>query len=570
MNTRTKKQLSVLIVVSMLLILLIVAAIILMPSGGKVITTVNKPNGGNNVTDVVNTEKYDFVGRIYDKDMKLIANGKFGISINNTEFTTDANGYFRLNGLPVGVYNIYFIDESGNKVGTTEIQLSTDGCFSVGYVFFEDGKTVTMMFDGEKFTGIEPKSQSTTTIVTTVVTTPSTESEEEKEPEDPTYTNYEWMKDQPFNFGFYGLSTTWTPDTFHQVISDPQYDYINTFIIDGSNLDRSLYEAELLAENGKMFFLNAHNLVALSESDVDLNLRGDWRYQLELYASHLMEIGGDFFQGFYFDEVDLYLNERDFCRVTKYMREHFQLRTYACHRRNPFTVPSGLGVSIKDYKGSKFVIDSESHKYLTDISYWWYGGYEYYGYNAERLAKLWAEAMELLDPNVRKWIVPPMGTFDFRHSEEDCLEVAYAMYREASKLEGFGGLMFYTAQDGGLWGGFGSNYLLDETDENFEKLKIDNYLLKDKDGNYILDENGNKIITENNSICAVRDGMMNYSSEGGSHYWIFTKLPDGTYPWKMGRQYVEIIGNGIVNGTNRLDILAALDKVFKPDYSKYK
>ena len=108
MNTRTKKQLSVLIVVSMLLILLIIAAIILMPSG-KVITTVNKPNSGNNVTDVVNTEKYDFVGRIYDKDMKPIANGKFGISINNTEFTTDANGYFRLNGLPVGVYNIYFI-----------------------------------------------------------------------------------------------------------------------------------------------------------------------------------------------------------------------------------------------------------------------------------------------------------------------------------------------------------------------------------------------------------------------------------------------------------------------------
>ena len=678
MNTRAKKQLTVLIMVAMLLVLLIVASIFLMPNG-TVTKTITKPgtqNMNSSAEEKLPVNKFDFVGRIFDADMNPIAGAEFVISCGPTTFKTDENGFFRLNGLPVGIYKLYAI-VNGEQVGETEIQLSNDGCFTVGYVFYENGTVVTMMFNGETFVGIEIKNDSgepeqtpenignddgndsstgtgtesgtssqeetsnpqnsgettesnVNSSETEVENTQSdnngseeyipendseilddNESQEEEpynpdnggvstpeqpedpeEPEDPTYTNFSWMKDVPYGFGAYGLNTTYSPELFMEVATSPEYDYINTFLIEGSNLEQSMFEAKILTENGKNFFLNVHSLLSLGASNVDENLRGDWRSNLKRYAAKLYDIGGDYFQGFYFDEVDLYLNEKDFTRVTKYMREHFGLRTFAVHRRNPFTIPASLGIPIAEYNGKSFVISADNHKYVTDVGWWWYGGYDYYGYNAVSLGDKWKEAMDQLDPNTRKWIVPPIGSFDFRHDEEDCIEVIYAMYREASKVEGFGGLMFYTMGEGGLWGGYGKITVDNEklTSNDFLKDKDGDFVYevkRDGDGNIVyeknedgtnkLDENGNKIpvmtkildIKKNNSVTAVRDGMMEYSVEGGGKYWVMTKKEDGTYPWPKARKYFEIIGKGITSGENRESILNKLDRVHKPDYSKY-
>ncbi len=647
MNTRAKKQLTVLIMVAMLLVLLIVAAIFLMP-GGKVIKTVKNPAVENVNSSTTNQEvnKFDFVGRIFDKNMQPIANTKFIISCGPTEFITDENGYFRLNGLPVGIYKLYAVVD-GVQVGETEIQLSNDGCFTVGYVFFENGAVVTMIFDGEKFLGVEIKSdtgaieqapdESTSTETQDTSSTQSGDSssnesdytdnqdsseensssvdsnsdgntfddnesdpestpsqdndsqdndsdesntsdssdvesepetpdngENEEEEEDPTYTNFSWMKDVPYGFGAYGLNTTYNPELFMKVIKDPQYDYMNTFLISDGSLDQALFEAELLAKYKKNFFLNVHSLLAIGDADVDKNLNGRWRSNLNLWASNIYDIAGDYFQGFYFDEVDLYLNEKDFTRVTKYMREHFGLRTFAVHRRDPFTIPASLGIPIEQYGGKSFVMSAENHKYVTDVGWWWYGGYDYYGYNAVRLGDLWKEAIEQLDPNVRTWIVPPIGSFDKRHDEEDSIEVLYAMYREASKLDNFGGMMLYTMGEGGLWGGY-NKLTLDS-----KSLTSDDFL-KDENGEFVLDEDGNKIldIKINHSVTAVRDGMLEYAVEGAGEYWVMTQNEDGSYNWPRARKYMEIIGNGITKGEDRESILNKLDEVHKPDYSKY-
>ncbi len=593
MNTRTKKQLVVLSMVAILLVLLIVAATFLMPGGAirKIIKNPAKQETVNN--NVVN--KYDFIGQIFDADMNPIANTSFGISCGPTEFVTDENGYFRLNGLPVGVYNIYLVKD-GQQIGVTEIQLSNDGCFTVGYVFFELGTVVTMIFDGTQFVGFIPEENPPAEdLPSEEITDDTSEDEPTEEPveEDETYTNLSWMKDVPFGFGAYGINTTYNPELFIEVVTNPEYDYINTFLIDGGvRMDQAKFEAEYFAKYDKNFFLNVHGLLSYGSKDINTNLKGDWRSQLKKWSAILYDIAGDNFQGFYFDEVDLYLNEKDFTRVTKYMRETFGLRTFAVHRRDPFTIPAGVGTTIDKYRGSKFVIDSENHKYVTDVGWWWYGGYDFYGYNAVRLGDLWAQAMKLLDPNTRKWIVPPIGSFDFRHNEEDCLEVAYAMYREASKVEGFGGLMFYSMQAGGLWGGYTEiqpeDPRLTEKDyvkENGEFVYVEK---KDKNGNIVyekdengeekLDKDGNKIpvmtrvvdVKVNHSLTNHRDGQNNYSVEGCANYWIMTKNDKGEYNWPRARKYFEIIGKGITSGESRTSILAKLDKVFKPDYSKFK
>ena len=77
-------------------------------------------------------------------------------------------------------------------------------------------------------------------------------------------------------------------------------------------------------------------------------------------------------------------------------------------------------------------------------------------------------------------------------------------------------------------------------------------------------------LKRNNSVTAIRDGMMEYGVEGGGGYWVLTKKEDGTYPWPRARKYFEILGKGITSGENRESILSKLDKVFKPDFSRFK
>lgn len=565
MNIRAKKQLTLIIVVAVLLILSIVAAIILMPSGTKRVVKKNPVNNVVSTDDSKVVETFDITGRIFDADGYPMANCEFMISVGSTLFITDENGFFKLNGLPVGIHSIYAVDKDGNKTGETVFQLSNDGSCAVDYFLFEPGETVNMMFDGAKFIGFRPKNQS--------VNADSSKNEEVlpvvPEEEDETYTNLSWMKDLPKEFGAYGINTQ-SEDLFYDIVPNKDYDYVNTFLVGGAgwNLDRTKFEAEYLAKNNKNFFLNVERVISAGTDNVNANLNGSWRQNLEQWASELKAVGGDHFQGFYFDEVDLYINSRDFTRVTKYMREHFKLRTFAVHRLSVFTIPSGKNMSIINYHPAKdeFVITPENHKYVTDVGYWWYGGYRHFGYNAERISKIWSDAMSMLDPNTRKWVVPPIGTYDYRHSEEDMMEVAYAMYRDSSALEGFGGLLFYTMGGGSLWGQEYSEVTPDD------KRLTDDDFLKDEDGNYVLDPDGNKIVSIKNNYCypAVMEGKQNYSGEGNGQLYIYWKLDNGDYLWSRAHKYFEIIGRGITGNTSRDTVLNELNAVFTPDYSKYK
>lgn len=564
MNSRTKKQVSIIIAMVVFLILVIIAAMILMPPSKK--TIIKKPGGDDTVSDSISatdtdkeqTATYDFVGRIYGNDKKPIANTKFGITCGPTDFTTDENGYFRLNGLPVGIYELYAYNEAGEKIALTAIQLSNDGCISLGYTFFESGKTVTMIFTGSEFKAYEPSKSSSGNNNTTTEETP--------EPEDDTYTNFSWMNNVAPEFGAYGLNLTFGEDFYFDVVADPQYSYINTFIVEPTNMEFAKIQAEYLTEHNKKYFINTRSIIELGASDRNKNLRGDWRKQLDRWASEMAAIGGELFQGFYYDEVDLYLNSVDFTRVTQYIRETYGLRNFAIHRCAMWTIPYGKGFNGSTYVPTKneFVVTADNHKYVTDVGFWWYGGYEFYGYNAERFGKNWAELMTALDPNTRKWIVPPMGTYDFRHSEEACMEVDYAMYKEISKIPGFGGLLFYTLGKPTLWGGLG------EIKPDDERL-TDNDFLKDENGEFVLDANGNRIVDiKVNYSYPSYEGMMNHSAEGFGHFFIMDQLEDGSYRWPRARQYFEIIGKGITNGESRDSILAKLEAVFKPDFSKYK
>lgn len=553
MNKKTKLQVIIIAVVALLLVLLLVAAMLLMPTGG----TGEKPSSDPSSSDTsseeltdVEVKKFNFVARIYDKDGNPLANTKLGISYGPTTFFTDANGYFRLNNLPTGEHKLYVVDKDGNPVGATVVLLSGDGCFSVNYKYFENGKTVTLMFNGEEFVPYEPKTETAPGTSTTPA--------EPEETEDTTFTDLSWMKNIPGEFGGYGLNATFGADYFQDAATNPEFDYVNTFLIGSSGAEGDIWEAKLLAENGKKMWVNVKGLLVIDNYD----MRGDWRDQLDTKVSRIYDVAGDALQGFYFDEVDLYLNKQDFARVTQYMREHFGLRTFAVHRRTPFTGTNG--VPIDKYKGDKFIISKENHKWVTDCGYWWYGGYDFYGYNAESLNERWDAALALMNPNVRSWIVPPISPFDFRHNEEDMLEVAYAMYREASKSPNFGGLMFYTMGHGTLWGGYG------ELKEGHELLK-DEHFLKDDEGNFVYDADGKKIVnlTENNSWPGMQ-GFMNYTSGGYGYHFVMEELEDGTHRWERGHKYFEILGKGITSGKDRETILAELDAVFKPDYSKFK
>lgn len=565
MNSKVKKQVSVLIGVAVLLILLIIAAVIFYPTG-KIVRKKKILPGKADATSTAATEetqKFDITWQIFGTDGKPLVNAGFGISCGDTEFTTDENGYFRLNGLPVGTYELYST-VNGGKHGATEVVLTRDGCVTVGNTTFEYGATVKLTFNGKGFTAYVPSAEDRVNDPDEIVIVNPDDSVEE----DVTYTDFSWMKDVPQEFGMYGLNTTWGPEVFYEVIEDPQYSYINTFLLESRHLEQTKKEAAALKKYGKRFWLNVGSLLTVSSGgDPATNLPGDWRERLNRWAAELYTVGGDNFQGFYFDEVDLYMSSSNFTRVTKYMREHFALRTFAIHRVAMFSLPASKGIPAAKYRptSKEFCITKQNHKYVTDVGYWFYGGYRWYGTDPDRQAEVWKECMDMIDPNTRKWAVPPCGSYDWRHTENDCMDVEYEMYKHFSSLEGFGGLMLYAAGESSLWGAVGTAVAGDErlTDADY---------VKNPDGSYALDKDGNKIVelAVNNSFCNVLYGKKNSFAEGHAEYYVIYKLKDGDYLWRRARQYMEILGKGITGNEPRDSILSKLESVYKPDSSLYK
>lgn len=618
MDSKKRLQISVIIgATALLLILALVVGILLMPNSNG--TPLIKDNQQN--TAPVAVQKYDVTGRIFAPDGTPLANTKFSIDLGPTDFTTDENGFFILKNLPVGQYTISAYDNDGNRIASTLVQLSTDGAFSVGSYSFELGELVTLCFDGEKFFAVIVKEDAEIGADGTEDKLP--EKEEIESPQiDETYTNLSWMKDLPMECGAYHLDYYWNQELTDAVLADESFEYFDTYVVCGRNIEIMKRSTETLTKAGKKVWLSVYDLIYNKSADKSQNLKGNWRNILDKYASVLKEIAGGQFQGIYFDEPSHRITSTDFLRVTQYCRETYNCRVWAIHASPAFLTPYSRGKDIVGYKPSRFdpmVISAENHAYVTDVGWWRYGGHRFFG-DFKVAADEFAKAMTMLHPDTRKWIVPVLGTYDWRHDEEDVLTNQYRFIDLHKDLQGFGGVMFYS-----MWHGSAFDAAKVVTYEEYEKRLVEEDFLKENgyyvysdyngkkaecsnDGKYecaitvdevvreaymTVNEKGDEIyyyknengefvefygdlpaseklsrvinLHVNNSPCPLPDRFI----EGYGSYFIFDKQADGTVRWPTVRKYVDVIGKGIKNGTDWNVILKQLGEVYMPDVSLF-
>ncbi len=557
-SKKKRQQISVLIIVAVVLILLLLVGIILYPLTAK-------KQQGNNTTSkpsvdtlIENNQKisYTVTVKMIDKQYNPITNTKFVISLKDTVLNTDANGYIVLKNLPQGLYKFYATDVDGNKNEKIycDFQLSSDGSVAIGYVFFEKDATVYIMFDGKTFKGIEEKDIPSKTVG-------NTEEKEEVvfEEEDQTYTNFSWMQNVEKEYGAYGISLYRDPELFYEVLNNPDYSYFNTFLLPGNNLELTLKTAQELVNKNKKMWLEVNELISFKsyggQPVPSGNIMADWQSVLTEWATEIRAVAGENFQGFYFDEPSYYYNSRDFTRITKYMRETFKLRTFACHCSVAYMTPYNRKRDIIGYSpapNDPMVINAQNHKYVTDVAWWRYGSVRDYG-DIDVSFNEWSKAMSLLDKNTRKWYVPAIGAYYWDTLETDTLDIQYTMFKNNASLEGFGGIMHYTMSPSSLSG-------------RPTPVSEDDKRLTEKDFYYDADGKKHISLDHNYSSVNLKDAYM----EGNGAYYVINKLEDGSYRWPKVRQYMEILGNGIINNESYNDILSKLEAVYKPDFSIYE
>lgn len=605
MDSKKKLQLSVIIgSMALLLVVVLVAGILLMPNSPKPPVV-----DGNNseVVTPVEVQKYDVTGRIFDKDGNPLANTKFCISLGPTDFTTDENGFFILKNLPVGIYTIFGYDSDGNRIGATDLQLSSDGAVSVNYYTFEKGEIVTLGFDGEKFYAVEVKENNNSNGSENSDDDDKSEdlNDNVEAEEDETYTNLSWMKNEAPGFGGYGITPYRDPEMFEAILNNPDCDMFNTYFLAG-NLEFCKYAAEKLTKAGKQMWLSILDTTMLSAknpADPRDKLAGNWREVLDEYMHEIYAIAGSQFCGFYFDEPNLHITEMDFIRVTEYIRKTYNRRVFVVHNAIAFTTPASKGFDLIGYKPGRndgLILSEKNHKYVTDVAYWRYASLRRYG-GFKTSTTEWKKAVSLLNENARLWFVPPIGTYDWLTVEEETVELIYEMYKYHIQFPNFGGIMLYAMSYGPLSGG--PSYLTDETHsmlteddflkengayvfqtsngkrvtpdsagryyyvitktENGESVKKDVYMKLNAKGEreYYYDvpfaedipfaaeePDSNKlsrviVLSVNNSPISVPG--TNAYAEGGGYYFTLDKLPDGSYRWPIARQYMFTLGKGL-------------------------
>lgn len=552
-NKKMKQQLTVLIAVAMLLVVLIVVGVIFAPlkpvvdDGGNSSWPTSRPVVKDEPELI---ESYTVTIRIFDKNFNVKANTDYIISLNNTHLKTDANGYIVLKNLPEGVHTFYTVDENGKKTSVwTDFQLSSDGAVSVGYVFFEKDKIVYIMDDGKSLVGIEEKD-----IPSSALGGSGGSSDAD---EDEVHTNFSWMKNVEKEYGAYGVSLYLNPDLFYEVLENEEYSYFNTFLLVGNNKEVTLKEAEILAKHKKNMWLSVNDLIAVKSfagKPVSGNLLADWQDTLTEWATEIRAVAGDYFQGFYFDEPSYYYNSKDFTRITKYMRQTFKLRTWACHCSAAYMTPYNRNKDIIGYKPAPndcMVISAENHKYVTDVSWWRYGSVRDYG-DIDVSFGEWKKAMSLLDSNTRKWYTPAIGAYYWDTLETDTLDIQYTMFKNNAALEGFGGIMHYTMNWSSLSG-------------RATPVSVDDERLKDNE--VITGPDGKKYVSLDHNYSSVdRDDAY---MEGYGAYYVMEKV-GGNYRWPKVRKYMDILGEGIAKGESYNTILSKLEAVYKPDFSLYE
>lgn len=570
-NKKSTAQIIVIAVVAILLVLLLILGVILMPTTSVVTPPSSEPSSSSEPTDDTSSsddstpvvvKKYTLTGRIFDKDGKAMANTKFSIDLGPTDFTTDSKGFFILKNLPVGVYGLSGYDKDGNRIGTTTVQLSNDGVFSIGYFFFEKDKVATLQFDGSKFTAVEIKKPAEDTTDEPVVTPP------EEEKEDETLTNLSWMDEIAPEFGGYGLTAYRDPKLFYDIIEDENYDMFNTFLLAG-NKEFQIRQAKDAAAQGKKVWADVNDIICLGSAEKPQNnLNGSWRELIDEYATAIYAVAGDAFQGFYFDEPSIHFTDMDFTRVTKYMRETYKRRVFALHTSGAFLVPWNKGMDIIGYKATRadnMIPTAENHKYVTDSGWWRYGSLQRMNGIAPAVDQWTKLCEQVLNPKMRKWITLPIGTFDWLSTEEETMSVTYEMFKANSRIDGFGGVLYYTFVPGPL---SGRPNAISPTDSRL----TDDDFLKDENGNFVLNDKGEKIISVkvNTTMAPFPDRYY----EGCGEYWVLETTSTGVCRWIYMRQYMLAIGNGfkeVAAGTRTYeDILRDLRSIYTPDPDTYK
>lgn len=564
--TKNKKLLFIgIAAVALLLVAAIILIIALSPNADVGGVPSSSDSSGSSSEDVdINTpvvhNKFDITGRIFDADGKPLAKTKFMISLNSTEFTTDKNGFFVLKNLPVGSYGIYGFDADGKRIGGTDIHLSTDGAVTIEYFSFEFGETVNLCFDGEGFFAVTVSDEKDDG---SAVIKPA------EDPIDTTYTDLSWMNDIAPELGGYGLNISADMEAFLGVTSDPSLNYLNSFFVKGS-IEMVEESARLLKEKNRKMWLSVDDIIFgdpnnPSDDPPNDRLLGNWREELDYYATRLYAIAGDLFQGFYFDEPYYRITNQDFYRVTKYMRETYNRRVFAVHSYQPYSIPSSKGMDLKTYKPTRvdgLIATEQAHRYVTDVGIW--------RYQPLRLGSLGSklkcidDMLYLMNPNARYWFVPPIETFYWHTTEEDNMALIYEFFKHGVTSSKFGGIMLYTCQ-------IGSPYHSLATIEPTNKQLTDKDFLKNPDGSFVLDEDGNKIVNVqvNNSLFK----LPNKFNRGGGYYYIFKKQPNGSYYWPKLRAYIDAIGNGFIavgKGQKTMSgVLADLEKIYKPNPKDY-
>lgn len=567
MDAKQKKILFIAGGVSLLLVILIVLGVVLTPlfavkdpggassdgaSSDLTSSTSSEVDGDDEKIPVV-TKKYDVTVRIFDEGGKALGKTKFCLSIGPTDFTTDKNGYYVFKNMPVGVHTLSGYDKSGNRIGTTYFQLSTDGVVTFGTYFFEAGADITISFDGDQFIAVtveEEKDEDEVVITPAVI------------PTDTTYTDLSWMANIPKECGAYHIGYDSDIDSTNAILNDPSLNYFDTFIVGGRNPDVMKRSAELFVSKDKKIWLSVYDLLYNGSSNKAENLNGEWRAILDEYCAMLKMVAGDNFQGVYFDEPSHRITSADFLRVTKYIRETFHCRVWTIHASPAFLTPYSAGKDIVGYKPRRddpMVISAENHAYVTDVGWWRYGGHRFYG-DFKVAADEFAKAMTMLDPNTRKWVVPVLGTYDWRHDEVDVLTNQYRFIDLHKDMQGFGGIMFYT-----MWHGVAFDAAKKITEAEHKKRLTDDDYLKEN-GEFVLDADGNRIVhlKVNNSPCPLPDRYV----EGYGYYFVVEKV-NGEVRWPTARKYMDTIGNGIKNGKSWTQILGELGNIYMPDKSQF-
>lgn len=566
-----KKTLSIILIsaVALLLVVAILIVALLMPTSSSVdIPSSSDDISSSDSSDVdtpVEVQKFDITVRVFDKNGKALANTKLMLSLNSTKFSTDSNGYFVLKNLPVGTYGLFAFDKDGNQISATDFRLSSDGAFTIGTVTVEKGKDINLCYDGEKFyivTIVDNKDDGNNN--NNPVIEPTVESV------DTTYTDLSWMNDIAPELGGYGLTMFDDIDAFTGVLADPELSYLNSFFVDGTSIEVFEESARVLKEQNREIWLSVNGIIFGEPSNPDADppndrLVGDWREQLEYYATRIYEIAGDNFQGFYFDEPYYRISNQDFFRVTKYMRERFNRRVFACHSYQPYSIPEAKGFDLKTYKPGRYdglIATEEAHRYVTDVGVWRYQPLRL-GSLGNKL-KCINDMLYLMNPNARYWFVPPVETFYWHTTEEDNMSLIYEFFKHGITDKRFGGIMLYTCQTG-------SPYHSIVTIEPTHAHLTDEDFLKNPDGSFALDADGNKIVNVqvNNSLFK----LPNKFNRGGGYYYIFKKQDDGSYYWPKLRAYIDAIGNGFVavgKGEKTMaDVLKDMESIYKPDTSTY-